>query len=327
VRRGVSLDALLRAYHVGHATFFRRFAARLRAELTDSTELARGMELGATWTFDYIQALSRSLVARYADERERWVRSAAAVRTDTVRALLAGEPLEPHAAGQRLRYELDRHHLAYVVWSVGDSSGEDFGALERVAQELAHSVGSPSALVVPFGRQVVAAWIGSHDRAPEIPGSFGIESGAADEMLAAFGAPAHGVAGFSRSHRQAMHARRVARLSDRRPGTTTRFRDVAVTALASVDPQLASDFVSDELGELASQEDDALRLAATLRAYLEERSSPRRTAARLGVHENTIKHRIKSINQILGRPTDERVCELLVALRLARLTELDADLR
>jgi DNA-binding PucR family transcriptional regulator len=60
-----------------------------------------------------------------------------------------------------------------------------------------------------------------------------------------------------------------------------------------------------------------------LRAYLEEHASPRRTARRLGVHENTIKNRVRAIAELRGRPADERIAETLLALRLARLTDHD----
>jgi DNA-binding PucR family transcriptional regulator len=88
--------------------------------------------------------------------------------------------------------------------------------------------------------------------------------------------------------------------------------------------ELARRFVASELGPLAEQDDDTQRLAATLRVYLEEHASPRRAAQRLGVHENTIKGRVRAINELLGYPAGERVGELLVALRLARLTSRDA---
>jgi DNA-binding PucR family transcriptional regulator len=114
-----------------------------------------------------------------------------------------------------------------------------------------------------------------------------------------------------------MSARRVARLACARPGTVTRFAEVAITALASVDEQAAREFIAAELGPLARLDDDTLRLAATLRAYLEEQASPRRTAHRLGVHENTIKNRVRAIEDLRGRPADQRVAETLLALRLA----------
>ncbi|HYQ12172.1 MAG TPA: helix-turn-helix domain-containing protein, partial [Solirubrobacterales bacterium] len=79
-----------------------------------------------------------------------------------------------------------------------------------------------------------------------------------------------------------------------------------------------------ELGPLAADDDSARRLAGTLRVYLEERSSPSRTADRLGVHANTIPNRIRAIEELLGHPVDSRVAELLIALRLAPLVR-DGD--
>jgi len=68
VRRGVSIDALLRAYHVGHSTFFDNWVAGVRHAVDDEQWLARAVELGAKWTFDYIQALNRELVNNYTEE-------------------------------------------------------------------------------------------------------------------------------------------------------------------------------------------------------------------------------------------------------------------
>lgn len=315
VRHGVSIDTLLRAYHVGHSIFFRNWVAGLHEEMRDPELLARAVELGAKWTFDYIQTLNRELVARYESEREQWVRSAVAVRAETVRALLAEEPVDADTASRRLRYELGRHHLAYVVWSDDERMAEaDFGTLERAAIDFARSIGAPSPLVVPFGPQLVVAWIGSFE--PISARSKGLTV----SPSIAVGAPGLGIAGFCASHRQAMHARRVARLVARAPAGVTHYEDVALTALASVDIRLAREFATRELGDLAEQDDDTLRLSATWRVYLEENASPRRAAQRLGVHENTIKNRVRTIGERLGGPPEERVAERLVALRVARLT-------
>ena len=324
VRRGLPTDQLLRAYHVGQATFFERWVADLRRDVADPTVLARAIEEGASWTFEYLQALSRDLIRRYAEERERWVRSAAAVRSETVRALIAGEPLDAASASRSLRYDLDRVHQAFVVWT-GEPDGRHIalGAIEQQASRLAADLGSTGALLVPLGRHAVAGWIGSHGEPVAVRAGLRLGDGPEESMLAAFGRPGAGVAGFCRSHREAMGARRVAQLSGRRPGTVTRFVDVALTVLASADEQAAREFVVAELGPLAADDEDARRLAATLRAYLEERSSPRRAAHRLGVHENTIKNRLRAAEELRGRPADTRIAETLVALRLARVVADD----
>jgi hypothetical protein len=318
VIRGVPLESMVRAYHIGHATFFERWVSSLRARIEDAEVLANVIEEGAIWTFRYLQALTRDVIGHYATERERWVRNAASVRADTVRSLLAGEDIESASASRRLRYELDHQHLAFVVW-IDELEHEDgpVAALERYASGLARELGAPRPLLVPLGGQLMGGWIASPDQA--LASSAPVQPPA----LAAFGEPASGVDGFCRSHRQAIRARRVARLAGARPGTITRFPDIAITALASVDEQAAREFVAAELGALARRDDDTLRLAATLRAYLEEHASPRRTARRLGVHENTIKNRVRVIEELRGRRADERVAETLLALRLARLVAYD----
>jgi hypothetical protein len=323
VRRGLPLDSLLRAYHIGQATFFGRWSERAHAEIGGPDELVEAIELGAAWTFEFIEALSGGLVRRYAEERERWVRSAAAVRAQVVEDLLAGEPVDVDASSRRLGYELDRKHQALAVWIDESVEGGEqaLAMLERAVLAIVDSLGAGSPLLVPRGRLCIVGWLGwlgsgAFDLEPlrldvrEFPG-----------VLAAFGSPGQGVPGFSRSQREALYARRVAQLTHRRPGSVTRYDDVALAALASADVEHAREFVTTELGDLAAADDQSRRLTATLRVYLEENMSPLRSSQRLGVHENTITNRIRAAQELLPRPIEQRVPELLVALRLIRLAQ------
>src|SRR3954465_15628036 len=56
VREGLPLDSLLRAYHVGQATFFHRWAQAVRTDSQDGDARANAIELGADWTFDFVKA-------------------------------------------------------------------------------------------------------------------------------------------------------------------------------------------------------------------------------------------------------------------------------
>jgi hypothetical protein len=321
VRRGLPLDSLLRAYHIGQATFFRRWCEKARAEIAEPQALVEAVELGASWTFDYIEKLSGGLVRRYGDERERWVRSAAAIRSQVVDTLLVGEPIDVAGAARRLTYELDRSHEAFVVWSDEWSDGGEQGLamLERAALEIAGSLGAGPPLLVPRAQLCLAGWIGWRGDRPFDREPAQVDRQAFPSVLAAFGCPGRGVSGFGRSHREAMHARRVAQLTGRRPGSVTRYDDVALAALASADVPHAREFVATELGVLASGDDQARRLAATLRVYLEENMSPLHASQRLGVHENTITNRIRAAQELLPHPIEQRTAELQVALRLLRL--------
>src|SRR3954451_10439742 len=64
VREGVPLDSLLRAYHVGQAIFFRRWVEIVRRDSEDGDTRATAIELGADWTFEFVEALSAGLVQR-----------------------------------------------------------------------------------------------------------------------------------------------------------------------------------------------------------------------------------------------------------------------
>jgi hypothetical protein len=221
VREGLPLDSLLRAYHVGQATFFHRWAQAVRRDAHDGDARAHAIELGADWTFDFIKALSAGLVQRYTEERERWVRSAAAVRSQAVESLLAGEPVDVPAVSSRLGYDLERDHLAFVVWHGGpeDTGDEALATLERAALELAGAVADGKPLIVPRARLVIAAWVGSPTRAAGRDlARLRLDTREFPSVLASFGGGGHGVRGFRRSHHEAMHARRIARLTRRRPG-------------------------------------------------------------------------------------------------------------
>jgi DNA-binding PucR family transcriptional regulator len=324
VRRGLPLDSLLRAYHIGQATFFRRWSTQARETISDPYELTEAVELGANWTFAYIEKLSDGLVQRYGEERERWVRSAAAVRAQVIDGLLTGEQIESEQAGRRLGYELGRDHLAFAVWSDAPHARGDvaLAMIERAALELVSSFGLAAPLLVPRARLCVAGWIGSRGDGQVV----GVEHAHIDvqsfpTVLAAFGSPGVGVAGFARSHREAFHARRIAQLTQQRAGTVTQYDTVALAALASADVCEARAFVRAELGQLLGDDDQSVRLSATLRVYLEENMSPSRASRRVGVHEHTITNRIRAAQELLPHPIEQRACELQVALRLIRLAQ------
>jgi DNA-binding PucR family transcriptional regulator len=318
VERGLGLPALLRTYRVGHAALWRQWTGALEHHAPDLPTLVEALRVSAERLFTYIDAVSGRLTHIYDTARERWSRSAEAVRVETVRAILEGQAPGTADASARLRYALQRRHLALVVWSDEPGDADQHDALERMAGDLAAGVAEGEPLVLTMGRQVVAAWLpgGDPDAVHDAPLQPAPGGGAA---RVAVGLPGDGVDGFRRSHEEAMLARRVARLSDRRPGSVTRYGRVALQALASADLDHAREFVVRELGPLGGSDAQALRLTATLRAFYEEGMSPLRTAQRLGVHTNTVGYRLNQARELLGRDLDQRALELQVALALARV--------
>jgi DNA-binding PucR family transcriptional regulator len=176
-------------------------------------------------------------------------------------------------------------------------------------------------LIHPLGLLHAAGWISSAG-APDVGAldHLVLDTAVLPGVRLAVGEPAGGLAGFRSTYREALDARRVAALSRRGPGSVTRYGPVSLQALASADIDQAHAFVHRELGALAADDDTSRRLAATLRAYLDEHASRGRAAKRLGIHENTISYRIKQAEEILGRSVEHDTLNLRVALALSAIT-------
>ena len=313
----VDADAavLLRAYRIGHAWFWEMWSSMLRQRIADRLELAEAIAQSSRFLFLYIDHASSRVVQVYTEERERWVRSAAARRAESVRAILDGANINLAAASRRLRYDLSNDHLAFVVWS--DPTDDERGVLlEERAARVAAALGARTSLLVPMGRVMVAGWIPARSAAPDAVRVSLADDEASPCIRAAVGAPAAGIDGFRQSHQQALHARRVADLIGLRASGVLRFEDIAVKALATSDPQLARWFVHRELGELAEPSPMSDRLTATLEIYLAEGASHAKAARRLHVHDNTIAYRVRQAETMIGHPVDQRRLEVSLALHL-----------
>ena len=76
------------------------------------------------------------------------------------------------------------------------------------------------------------------------------------------------------------------------------------------------------MGGLIGPDDASARLIATLQIFFEEGSSHSRASKRLGIHENTVRYRIKQAEELLGRSVEERALELRVALVLVSVVDV-----
>jgi len=98
---------------------------------------------------------------------------------------------------------------------------------------------------------------------------------------------------------------------------------VALLALLTKDPDQARAFAERTLGPLTAGDPPTRRLAETLLVVLEEEGRPRRAAARLGVHENTVAKRLRAVKELLGSDPAERPADMLAALLILRATHAD----
>jgi hypothetical protein len=317
VVRGLDLSLMQRAYRTGQSTFAGIVLERLRAATDDPDLLAEAMAFINAWIFAYVEAIERRLTDVYMAEHAQWVRGATAVRAAEVRALLGGTAVDVAAASLRLGYELERFHVGFVIWSEGagerpGEAGELFAEMERAAAAVAESLGTGPPLTVAEGSHL-ACWAGSQSEL-RLAG-LRLPRATAHGLSVAAGGPGAGVEGFVSSHREALLARRVARLRGAGNGVLATYPDLALEALLAENPEAARHFATRELGPLAGEDDATVRLASTVAVFLEEGSSFVHAGRRLGIHANTVAYRVRRAESLLGHPLTERQLELRVALR------------
>ena len=320
-QHGVPLTTLMRSYRLAHAATSRHFNAILETHASNAEELNLASELVSAWMFAYVDAALCLVEEVYTAERDRWLRTAAASQADTVGAILAGQPIDIDVATRRLRHDVRRVHVAAIAWLESHEEGRNTQAvLEAAIRDIASAIGNQKPLVHPLGMLSAAAWISSHTAVPsKVLDELRFRTANAPGVRVAIGEPARGIAGFRSSYLEAVEAQRIARLAGRPVGSVTRYDSISLRAIATVDLEQSRVFVQRELGRLGSTDETTRRLAATLRAYLDENCSRGRTAKRLHVHENTVAYRIRQAEELLGRSLEKRTLELRTALALVDL--------
>jgi hypothetical protein len=319
-QREVSVNALVRAYRLGHQAVLKIALEEIRASTLGPDLSLCVYDLMAAVSFDYIDRISQLVVAIYQDERDRWLGNRNTMRALRVRDLLAGSDVDVDAMTGAIRYPLRRTHVALVVWSPESDSGDELAAMERSVHKLAESIGAQSPLFVPVDRVTGWAWIplASSAGSEALVGIRAFASATRDAPWIAAGKPLPGIDGFRRSHQQAQNARSVAIASGANGPRFIAADDpgLAVAALVGNNLEAASTWVAEVLGPLSSSTESDERLRETLRVFLRTGSSNKAAAEELHLHTNSVKYRVHRALERRGRPiTDDRL-DVEVALIL-----------
>lgn len=315
VRRGIALAVVLRSYRLGHQWLWEIWSERLHGRLDDARTLAAALEVSSAFLFEYIDRMADGLVEEYGAERDRLVRSAVAVRSETVRAVLVGELLDEELASRRLGYELRRHHVALRL-SADPGVGEGLTGLERAAEEATGKLGRGQPLIVPTGAAILGVWWSGREE-PREDRLAALERYVAPEGIrVAIGRPGFGIEGFRRSSEEANEAARIGTLAGGSAEGVLSYRSVELTSLLAADFDRARRFVRHELGDLAAIDESTGRLRETVLTFLSSGASNVRAARALHVHQNTVVYRVNRAEELLGRPVTERQPELICALTL-----------
>src|SRR5271169_335245 len=317
-QRGVPVAALLRAYRIGSARFEDWCLRELGRRSDDAAVIsAAGLRI-ARILAAYIDQVSEEVVSAYESEKENWLRNQSVARAARVRALLKGEQVDVSSSEAILGYRLRQHHLGVVIWITEASAGADaLGLLERATAEMAaegHCDGRP--MFVPQDEFCAWAWMPLGARRDiDLPTT---SSTGGDRIRFAFGEPASGVAGFCRTHQQALSAQAVALAAGPSDQIVTSFGQVAPLALMAGSIELLQAWVIETLGALADDDDHNARLRGTLRVFLEENGSYKSTAERLLLHKNTVQYRVRKAEESLRRPVAQDRLRVELALLAAQ---------
>ncbi len=283
VRRGIESDAIYQAYRRGQQTLWRRWMAVAEQVTTSGTELAAVLNVSLDLLFYYSDEVLGRVIAEAQRERERVLGGELARRTEVIRLILDGAPLDTASASRRLGHDLTRHHTAVVLWT--ETADAQQGALEATALALARAAGVRRPLTLTAGVSTLWAWIGSDTALPT--GDLARRLPESDpHVRVAIGPTRRGISGFRRSHEGALAVEQLL-AGNPEGGRIATYEELEITALAAQNEQRAIDFVTATLGRLAENTASAARLRETLRVFLDEAENAPRAATRLHTHRNT----------------------------------------
>ncbi|XAY05329.1 hypothetical protein DSM112329_02178 [Paraconexibacter sp. AEG42_29] len=323
VRRGTPLASLLRAYRLGTMWTWTLWRREIIKRIDDPDLLMEAVDHSMSFVFGYVDAVSEEVTEEYAKQREQWARSAAALRHETVEAVLSDEALDLDVVAARLGYDLRAEHVAFILTTRAADDAEDVVArLESQGQALATRLGARRTLLVPDGRTRLWMWC-SFEGCPddETVAAASADRTLLDGIVVTSGTAAVGREGFTTSHEEALYVKELLRVGGRHQGHLVRYEKVVVASLLAADLPRARRFVAQELGALADSDDATSRVRATVTVLLEESGRGTVAAKRLGIHQNTVSYRVRQAERLLGHPLSERRYEVETALRLLRAIE------
>lgn len=308
---GLDLKVLLRIYRSGQQAMIRTLSEQIELSVSAVGETRELLMYSAACVADWSGTAVEILSGTFAFDQDPDPAGRFSRRRETVLSIIAGSPVDPATAQTRLGYVLDDSHLAFVL-RLEDNAAGGLPDLERAAQRIVAHLEARGSFTLACGHRTLWGWARTH-RSPTAELSACL---AGSSIHAAFGLPAHGVAGFRRSHLESLATQKMSHRITR-PGRLVLYDSIELEHLISQDQESMDSFIERELNGLLGADANAVRLRKTLTCYLDSICSVEATARELGVHRNTVRYRLERIEQLLGHQVASRRLELEVALRLA----------
>lgn len=310
-------NSLQASYRTGISVTWQNLHAALSASAgglgLEAGEALHGLRVVTLILFEFHDAAMKLVSEAHAQAEDELRATQQHRRQRLLREVIDNEDISisDEELSNLLHYDVRNHHLAAILH-------RDPGFIRSAMREMiARGAGGPIAewASLAIGPQTVALWLGRHAPwTPEEAKATGVHLAEAlgDVSL---GTSSPGTAGLRQTYMDATAVERVRKSRGLEAGGVLTFADVQLDALALSDRDGVKRFVFDELGPLAVEDDETDRLRETLVAWYETGSNVS-AAAILGIHEHTVRNRLRRSEELLGHSVTVRRLELQTALRL-----------
>jgi hypothetical protein len=300
-RYGVGLDTVLRRYVAGYSLLTEVIIQETADDgLLRDTVLRRLLDEQAI-VFDRLIA---NVGHEYTREAASHPSTPEQRRTERVRRLLEGEPIDP----TELNYNLEALHIGMVAQ--GPTAADTIrGLAVRLGKRL---------LMVQREEETVWAWLGFQHGLDSANLECVASANPSPRTTLAIGEIGMGLGGWRLTHRQALAALSIAR---RCAKSLVRYLDIALLASISRDDLLATSLRELYLAPLERERDGGERLRGALRAYFSSGRNVSSAASALGVSRRTVANRLRAVEQIIGCPIATGAADIEAALRLQELDD------
>ncbi|WP_072690324.1 PucR family transcriptional regulator [Rhodococcus marinonascens] len=303
-QRDVSSNSLVRAYYMGQDDLMKICYDEVGTLGLPGPLTLAVLKHMSEVMYSYIDWITLYVFGAYEQERRRWLGARGNVHSSIIHTLLNGTGSDGSAFEAETHYRLDQTHVAMILWSTGSDDEAGLNSLDHYVRGIARHLTTDSApIVTAIDRRTLWAWLPFGRRQPLIDTaelSAALPSNA--RIRTAIGLPSPGVAGFRRSHEQALAAYSVATVPNTpaRPMVSFGDRGVAVVSLLAENLDSTRAWVWEVLGPLAENTDQAATLRTTLGTYFANGESHLHTAQQMNLHRNTVKYRV---TKALGDPS------------------------
>lgn len=249
-RRNVPESSLRRAYHVGSHYLLARIFDQVQEIDCPPHEQSPLYRHLAGWLYQYIDAITRQVIATYQEEQRSSHERAARTTFTWVTRVLEAEDVSLDEFFAATRYRLDQAHVACRVWvdDRADQATHPSALATLIDQVHAMLGGRDDPLVVVTGRHEADVWFGGVHRVDTR--AFDMVVASAGGSRLAFGSPGFGPAGFRASRSQAS---RIAHVTSDPTARVTSYADEGIPVISRLVDDLPATraWVHDVLGELA----------------------------------------------------------------------------